>query len=169
MRRLLVFSVLALVATGCGGGTRSVPPSAIAVVGDRAVPRAAFDAELARARRAYAARGQAFPAPGTPAYERVKDAVVRLLVDRARLEVEAQHAGVVIPAAKVEARLRRLERTTFGGDEARYRTQLRRTGLTEADVRAAIRTELLADALRGVDVEAPSVAYARGFEPRNRA
>ena len=59
MRRLLVFSVLALVATGCGGGTRSVPPSAIAVVGDRTVPRAAFDAELARARRAYAARGQA--------------------------------------------------------------------------------------------------------------
>jgi SurA N-terminal domain len=168
VRRLLVFSMLALVATGCGGGTRSVPPSAIAVVGDRTVPRAAFDAELARARRAYAARGQAFPAPGTPAYERVKDAVVRLLVDRARLEVEAQHAGVVIPAAKVEARLRRLERTTFG-DEARYRTQLRRTGLTEADVRAAIRTELLADALRGVDVEAPSVAYARGFEPRNRA
>jgi hypothetical protein len=168
VRRLLLLPLLVLVATACGGGTSSLPRSAIAVVGDRAISRAALDAELARARRAYDARGQAFPARGTPAYKQVKDAAVRLLVDRARLEIEAQRAGVVVPAAEVDARLRRLKQTTFHGDEGSYRAQLRRTGLTEADVRAAIRTELLAAALRGTQTKPPSVVYAPGFEASGR-
>lgn len=164
MRRLApLLAVVVLV--GCGHSAETVPSGAIAVVGDRTIPRAAFDAELTRARRAYAARGQAFPARGTPAYEQVKDAAVRLLVDRARLELEAQDAGVVIPATKVEAHLRRLKRTTFGGDEARYHAQLRRTGMTDADVREAIRTQLLVAALRGMHTRPPRVVYAPGFEP----
>jgi SurA N-terminal domain len=159
-----LLAVVALV--GCGGHQdQSVPPGAVALVGDRAITRAALDAELARARRAYVARGRAFPARGTPAYEQVEDAVVRLLVDRARLEVEARQAGIVVPATRIEARLRRLVQTTFGSDERRYRAQLRRTGLTEADVRAAIRTELLTAALRRRTTTPPRVAYAAGFEP----
>jgi hypothetical protein len=164
VRRLApLLAVVAL--AGCGHSAETVPSGAIALVGDRTIPRAAFEAELTRARRAYAARGQAFPARGTPAYEQLKDAAVSLLVDRARLELEAQHAGVVIPATKVEARLRRLKRTTFGGDEARYRAQLRRAGMTDADVREAIRTQLLVAALPGKRTRPARVVYARGFEP----
>ncbi len=164
MRRLApLLAVVAL--AGCGHSAETVPSGAIAVVGDRTIPRAAFDAELTRARRAYAARGQEFPARGTPAYGQVKDAAVSLLVDRAQLELEAQHAGVVIPATEVEGRLRRLKQTTFGGDEKRYRAQLRRTGMTDADVREAIRTQLLVAALRGKRTRPARVVYAPGFEP----
>jgi len=37
--------------------------------------------------------------------------------------------------------------------------------MTEADVRRAIRTELLAAALRGKDAKPAQVVYAPGFEP----
>jgi hypothetical protein len=161
--------VVIVVLAGCGGHTnQEVPPRAIAVVGDRAVTRADLEHELARARRAYAARGQAFPGRGTPAYEQLKDSAVRLLVDRERLEFEADQAGVAIASARVDARLRRLKETTFGGDEARYREQLHRTGMTDADVREAIHTQLLANALRGRETEGPRVTYAPGFEPSSR-
>jgi hypothetical protein len=157
--------VLVLLATACGGHARSVPSGAIAVVGTEAIPRASLDAELARAKRAYAARGQPFPQPDTDAYRRAQDSAVALLVDRARVEIEAKQARVAIDPVEVDARLRRFKQTTFGGDERRFREQLRRSGLTEADVRAAIRTELLADKLRGVHTTAPEVVYAPGFEP----
>jgi SurA-like N-terminal domain len=148
--------VAALALSGCGGHEQSVPPGAIAVVGDRAVTRAEFDHELARARRANT--------DSTPERQ-LRDAVVRLLVDRAQLESEAARAGVVVSPAQVDARLRRLKQTTFGGDESRYRAQLRRTGMTEADVRAAIRAELLTAALRGRDTKPSKVVYAPGFGP----
>jgi hypothetical protein len=164
MRRLTLVA-LVLVVAGCGGHEQSVPPGAIAVVGDRAITRADFDAELARARRAYSARGRPFPEAGTPAHEQLKDAAVRVLVDRAQLELDAQHAGIVVTAAQIDRRLRRFKQRTFGGDESHYRDQLRRTGLTEADVRRAIRAELLAAALGGVASRPANVVYAPGFEP----
>src|SRR5207244_2905104 len=73
VRRAAALLALAVLAAGCGHHARAVPPGAIAVVGDRAISRADFDAELARAQRAYGARGQSFPKPGTAAYEQVKD------------------------------------------------------------------------------------------------
>jgi len=162
-RVALLAAALATLAAGCGHGSRSVPPGAVALVGDRAITRAALDAEVARARRALAARGEAFPKAGTPAFRRLRDSALAVLVDRARLEIEAQRAHVSVDPARVEARLRRL-RAAFGG-EARYREHLRQAGLTEADVREAIRFELLAAALRGVRSATPPVVYAPGFEP----
>jgi SurA-like protein len=154
--RRLAPLVAAVALVGCGGHEQPVPPGAIAVVGDRVVTRAEFDHELARARRANTSR--------TPERE-LRGAVVRLLVDRTQLENEAARAGVVVSPAQVDARLHNLKRTIFGGDESRFRAQLRRTGMIEADFRAAIRYELLADALRGKQVKRSRVVYAAGFEP----
>jgi SurA N-terminal domain len=165
MRRALLLAVVVLVAAACGEHTRKVPPSAIALVGSRQVPRAEFDAELAGARQAYAARGRPFPEPGTAAYGRLKDSVVNLLVDRAKLEIAARQARVAVTDMQIDARLREFKRRTFGGDERRFREQLRQTGMTEDDVRGAIRAELLAAALRGVKTTPPKVTYAPGFEP----
>ena len=79
---LLGAGALIVVTAGCGQDRATVPPGAIAVVGDRSVPRSALDAQLAQSRRAYAARGQDFPKPGTDSYRRLQDNAVRLLVDR---------------------------------------------------------------------------------------
>jgi SurA-like N-terminal domain len=167
--RHLVPLLVVLALVGCGGhSSRTVPPGAIATVGNHAIPRAALDAELARAERAYRARGQAFPARATQAYRQLEDAAVQVLVDRVRLEVEAERAGIAVPEAHVDERLSRLKQTAFGGDQKRYRAQLRSTGMTEAEVREAIRTQLLADALKDRRAKPPRVAYAPEFEPSDR-
>ena len=142
---------LVLVATGCGQHARKVPPGAVALVGDHPISRAALEAELARAPR--------------PLARTVRDAALQVLVDHERLEIEATQAHVSVDPTQVEARLRAFKRSAFGGDEARFREQLRRTGLTEADVRDDIRWQLLAAALRGVHTTPPEVIYSPGYEP----
>ena len=65
---------------------------------------------------------------------------------------------------RVDAALRRLKQTRFGGNEEAFRSQLRATGLTEAGVRQALRDQLLANAVGG-RARPAEVTYARGFEP----
>jgi len=161
----LVLAVLA-VAAGCGGEAE-VPPSAIAIVGDRTVSRAAFAAQIDQARRSYDVSGRDFPAPGTPAYERLKEIAVRLLVERAELDIAADRLGIAITPAQIEARLARFKRGAFGGRESLYRKRLREQRTTDAEVRAGIRDELLAAAVRkaGAGPAEAKVRYANGFAP----
>jgi hypothetical protein len=164
MRRIAPLAA-ALVLAGCGGNeTETVPPGAVAVVDGHAITRAALAAELARTRRAYAARGRDFPDRGTPAYDQLERAAAALLVDREHLALEAERLGITVRPAQVDAGVRRLRQTRFGGSERAFREQLRQTGLTVADVRRAIRDRLLATAVgrRGRPAE---VTYAPGFEP----
>jgi len=168
MRRTpALLAALALV--GCGNEA-GVPPSAIAVVGGRQISRAAFAAQIAQARRSYEAAGRTFPAAGTPAYERVRASTVRLLVERAELDIEADRLGIAITPAQVDARLSRFKQSTFRGSERLYRLRLREQRTTDAEVRAGIRDQLLAEALRAAGAEVPKpmkVRYARAYAPSN--
>ena len=152
MKRAAVV-VLVLLATGCGDHAAKVPPGAVALVGNRPILRSALEVEIARAGH------------NGPVTKDVRAAALAVLVDHARLELEAAAAHVSIDPAKVEARLQEFKRSAFGGNEARYREQLRQTGMTDADIRADIRWQLLADALSGKQVQAPDVTYAPGYEP----
>lgn len=152
MRRAVVL-VLVLLATGCGDHAKKVPSGAVALVGHHPITRAALEAELARARR------------NGPVTKAVRAAALEVLIDHERLQIEAEAAHVSVDPTQVDARLRVFKRNAFGGDEARYREQLKRTGLTEADVRDDIRWQLLADALRDEHVQAPEVTYAPGYGP----
>jgi hypothetical protein len=169
MKRFALLAALVVVAAGCGHDRATVPPDAVALVGDRPVLRSSLDDQLGQSRRAYATRGQTFPKPGTDAYRRLQDNAVRLLVDRTRLELAAQKLGIAIRPAQVDARLRRFKQAAFGGSEARYRARLRATGMTDADLRRATRDELLVAALEKTDpsaLEKPSsVSYGKGFAP----
>ena len=151
MRPIVVLLVVVCAVAGCGASSTTVPASAVALVGGRPVPLAAVDAQLAQARRAYRARGQVFPARGTLAYAHLQALAVQLVVER----------------AQVDRRLRQVKRATFGGSERRYQEGLRREGLTDADIRADIRSQLLADAVKRVmgDTLIPKVVYAKGFAP----
>ena len=164
-RALALLAVLALV--GCGNEA-GVPPSAIAVVGGRQISRAAFAAQIDQARRSYEAADRRFPAKGTPAYERLEQVTVRLLVERAELDIEADRLGIAITPAQIDVRLGRFKQGAFRGNERLYRQRLREQRTTDAEVRAGIRDQLLAAALRGAGAEVPKpmkVRYAPGFAP----
>jgi hypothetical protein len=158
---LLAVAVLA----GCGGDSgQKVPPGAVAVVDGHVITKAAVAAELGNTKRVYAAGGRTFPARGTAAYEQLQGAAAALLVDREHLEAEAERLGIRVGPAPVDAALRRLKQTKFGGNEEAFRDQLQATGLTELVVRQALRDQLLASAIGG-RARAAKVTYAPGFEP----
>jgi parvulin-like peptidyl-prolyl isomerase len=149
LRLLLApLAVASPLAAGCGHDAPSVPKAAIAVVGDRTIARSQFDALMAEARRSYANRGRSFPAEGTTAYKALKRTAVRLLVEQAELEQKAPGLGVEVDEAQVEARLRRLKDDSFGGSEERYRARLRAAGMTDEQVRSALRAQILSAAVR---------------------
>jgi len=146
--RLLVAPLLLVtpLAAGCGHDP-SVPASAIAVVGDRTIPRADFVALMAQTKDSYTRSGKTFPAPRTPAYAELKDTAVRLLVERAELEQKAPGLGVTVTDGQVDAQRTLLLEETFGGSEATYRARLRAVGMTDAEVRSALRAQLLSQAV----------------------
>lgn len=145
---LLVALALVLVAAGCGGSgdeSGSVPEDAIAVVGDREIPRAEFDRLLAQAEKTFEARKQDVPKAGTPEYEQLKNAIVKSLVEQAELEQGAEELGVEVTDEDVDKRLEELKQQFFGGDEKKYEQELERQGLTEEQVRDQLRSQLLSD------------------------
>jgi parvulin-like peptidyl-prolyl isomerase len=180
IRLLLAPVSLALLAASCGSDSPSVPPSAIAVVGDRTISHSQFDALIAEARQSYAVQSRPFPRVGTSAYDRLKRLAVQLLVEQAELDQEAPKLGVHVDAGQVDRKLDELKEQSFGGSEQRYRARLRAAGMTDAQVRSALRAQLLVQAVRqsvvaDVSVDAPSVqryyeqhlqSYTR---PRTRA
>ena len=97
-RLIALLAALALVvaAAGCGGGdddesqTPDVPADAIAVVGDREIPKSEYDRLLAAAQEQGEAQGQEFPAAGTPEFAQLRTAIVRNLVEQAQYEIAAE-------------------------------------------------------------------------------
>ena len=139
-------------------------------VGGRS-PGRRFAAQIDQARRSYEAAGRPFPATGTPAYERLKAITVRLLVERAELDVEADRLGIAITPAQIDARLSRFKQSAFRGNERLYRQRLREQRTTDAEVRAGIRDQLLAAALRAAGAggaEAAECALCEGVRTLGR-
>jgi foldase protein PrsA len=180
IRLLLAALALASLAASCGSDSISVPAKAIAVVGDRTISRSQFDALMTQARQSYAAQHRDFPAAGTPAYDRLKRLAVDLLVEQAELAQEAPKLGVHVDEDQVEAKLHELKEESFGGSEQRYRARLRAAGMTDAQVRSALRAQLLVDAVRqtvAADVTVEAAAAQQYYEghmgrysrPRTRA
>lgn len=149
-RTILLPAVLALafVAAACGedeGANKSVPPGAIAVVGDQEIEKAEFDRLIKQAETSAEAQGQEFPEIGSPEYNDLKDAIVRSLVERAEFELEAEEMGIEVTDAEVEKRLDELKQQFFQGDEEKYRKEIAKQGLTDERVREEIRSRLLSE------------------------
>lgn len=154
-------------AAGCGHDSPAVPASAIVVVGDRTIARVEFDALMAQSKDSYRRSGRTFPAPGTPAYAELRDSAVRLLVERAELEQKAPGLGVTVDGGQVENQRKLLIEQTFGGSEATYRARLRAVGMTDAQVRDALRAQLLSEAVFQAvtaDVDVPTADVKRYYE-----
>jgi foldase protein PrsA len=145
---LVAALALGVAAAGCGGDAdeaAEVPDGAIAVVGDREIPKAEYDRLVSQAKKTYEARDQEFPAAGTPDFAQLRNAIVRSLVEQTEFEIAAQELGVQVSDADVEKRLEELKEQFFEGDEAKYETELEKQGLSDAQVRTDVRTRLLSE------------------------
>ncbi len=153
IRIITVFAALALgvAAAGCGGGdedesqTADVPADAIAVVGDREIPKSEYDRLLSQAQATYEAREQEFPAAGTPEFAQLRNALVRSLVEQAQFEIAAEELDITVTDEELDERLDELKQQFFEGDEAAYAEELEKQGLTEEQVLKDLRTRMLSE------------------------
>lgn len=145
---LSLAAALALVAAGCGGGgDESVPGDAVAVVGENTIAKTQFDGLLNQAKKSYKAQKRAFPKAGSPEYNNLKNQAILYLVQRAQFEQKAADLDIEVSDEQVEARLKQIKQQYFGGNEVRYRAQIKQQGLSDAQVRQDVRAQLVQEAL----------------------
>jgi parvulin-like peptidyl-prolyl isomerase len=151
MRRLsyLVLVPLALLAAACGGGGGggSVGKEDAAVVGSVHITRDALDRRLAQAKCSYDLQKRTFPKAGSQEYLAIEQQILQNLVQRAELQQEAPGLGVSVTDAQVEKQLKQIKKRYFGGSEKRYKSELKRQCVTDAEVRSDIRANALSDAI----------------------
>jgi foldase protein PrsA len=147
VRRALVVALLSLLAlAGCGGdGSESVPKDAVAVVDGDDVPKSDFDAVLAQAKTSYKNQKREFPKAGSKEYQTLKNQVVNLLVQRRQFEQAAEEMGIEVTDKQVGDRLEQIKKQFFGGDQKKYEAQLKEQGLTEHQVRAEVRSQVVSE------------------------
>lgn len=170
----MLAALLALVAAGCGGGeeaSEEVPADAVAVVGEKTIARAEFERLMEQARRGFRAQKRSFPKPGTPEYEALKQQALTFLIQRAQFEQEAEELGVEVQEEEVEKRLQQVKKQYFGGNENRYRTQLKAQGLTEEQVKRDLESQLLSEKIFAEVTKEVEVTEAdvRRYYERNRS
>lgn len=145
-RVALLVLVLPVALAACGGGGGSAGKAAgnvVGVVGSDTITREEFEATFDQARRAYEARGDAFPKAGTPEYQQLQGQAMGVLVQRSEYAQKARELGIVITEKEIEERLQQIKKQYFGGNEAEYRKQLVQQGLTDRQVREDVVRPLL--------------------------
>jgi peptidyl-prolyl cis-trans isomerase C len=149
VRYLLPIVALALLASACGGGGSSAKLGGndVAVVGTDHITVSDFNAVMEQAKQSYKQSKQAFPKPGTTAYQSIKTQAVNLLVQRAERAEQAQKLGVKVTDQEVQKRLDSVIKQYFGGSQAKYQAQLKKQNLTDEQVRKDFKQQLIEEKL----------------------
>ena len=141
------FLIAALVAVlaGCGGGGSggSVSSDAVAEVNGQSISQEQFDALLAQAKKSYVSQKRKWPAAGTTEYDTLKNQAVAYLVQREEFKQEADKLGVSVSDADVQKRLAQIKKQYFGNNATRYKSQLKKQGLTDTQVKDDIKAQLV--------------------------
>jgi len=147
----LLLVVLGLAVAGCGGSSSEsssdVPSGAVATVNGTEISKTQFDALLAQAQQSYKSQKRTFPKAGTPEYQTLQQQALDFLVQRAEYAQKAQQLGVKVTDKQVDARLVQLKKQYFSGSEKKYKEQLKQQGLTDAQVRADLRAQLISEGI----------------------
>jgi foldase protein PrsA len=157
MNRIIVVLsgvVLLLVVSACGGGgPRSVPGDAVAVVGDRDIPKSEWDALIHQTKANYEATNHSFPKPGSVELANLRSNATQFLISASEYEQEADKLGIKVTDADVRSRLDQIKRQFYasqtGGKSAskkqiekRYQEALKQQGFTDEEVRNGIKITL---------------------------
>jgi parvulin-like peptidyl-prolyl isomerase len=131
------------VLAGCGSDKESVPTNAVAVVGDETITKAEFDKLIDQAKGSYKTQKRQFPEPGSQEYEALRGQAMQFLVQRAQFEQRADDLGIKVTDEDVDKRLQQLIKQYFSGSREKYEKQLKQQGLSEDQVRADVRAQLI--------------------------
>jgi foldase protein PrsA len=150
LRTLLPLLLLALAATlvaACGSSdsAKTVPPGAVALVGDKAIEKADLDRLLSQTKTNYEAQKQDFPEVGTPEYETLKSTLLKGLVQQAQWEQAGAAMGIRVSEKEIDTRLDALKQQYFKGDEDKFKAELDKQGLTVEQLRDQLRARVLSD------------------------
>lgn len=141
---LVPLAVLALLLAACGGGGGSkLGSDDIAVVGSTHITVPMYNELLGEEKASMKAQGQKFPAAGSTSFESIKTNIVNLLVQQAELQQEAQKMGVTVTSAEVDKQLASLKKQYYKNNEQKYQADLKKEGLTDAQVRDQLHEKLL--------------------------
>jgi parvulin-like peptidyl-prolyl isomerase len=148
---LILIALVAALVAGCGGGgsSDSVQSDDVAVVGDTHISKTDYNALIAQAKRSFAQQTppRKFPAQGTSEFETIKGQAVTLLVQQAEREEKASSEGIEVTDKQIDARLAQIKKQYFQGSEKKYKAQLAKQHLTDAQVRKDIRAQLISEAV----------------------
>jgi len=158
MRRITLIGLCALVAllvAACGSsGPRSVPADAVAVVDDKEISKADWDALLAQTKRNFQATKRKFPAPGTVDYANLKNNATQFLIQSSEYQQEADKLDVNVSDSDIDKRLDQIKKQYYGNPagqkpatpaqmDKRYRDALKQQGFTDKEVRSGIKLQLI--------------------------
>ena len=151
MRRLSLLLVglpLVLFAAACGGGGGgSVPKEDAAVVGDDHITRETLDRRMGQAKCSYDLQKRTFPKAGSAEFQAVQQQILQNLVQRAELAQKAPGLGVTVTDTQVDKQLKQIKKQYFGGSEQRYKAELKRQCVTDAEVKQDVRANVLSDSI----------------------
>ena len=100
---------------------------------------------VAQAKKSYKNQKREFPKAGSQEFQTLKNQAVQFLVQREQFEQEADALDVEITEKQVDARLEQIQKQYFGGDKKKFEKQLKDQGLTEAQVRKDIRSQIVSE------------------------
>jgi parvulin-like peptidyl-prolyl isomerase len=144
---LPVVVAAAVAAAGCGGGGNSVPSDSVAQVGDVTITQDQYNNLIDRAKQSYKTQGQPFPKESSPDFGRIRDQAVQFLVQRAEFAQQAADMSVTVTDKDVDNRLAQIKKTYFKGSQQAYEKQLKSQHLTEEEVRADLKDQLISQKL----------------------
>jgi len=165
LRKLLPLLLLALAATlvaACGSSdsSKTVPPGAVALVGDKPIEKADLDRLLAQTKTNYEAQKQEFPEVGTPEYETLKSTLLKGLVQQAQWEQAGAAMGVRVSEKEIDTQLAALKQQYFPGDEEKFKAELDKQGLTVEQLREQLHARLLSDKIYNAVIKKVKVTDA---------
>jgi foldase protein PrsA len=151
-RIILPVALAGFIATGCGGedgvlGLGGIPDDAFCTVGGADVKTKEFDTLVSGAKKQYEDNGRDFPKKGSDEYKKLSSEAVSFLVKRELIRSEADRQGVKVTDKDVNKALKDLQEQYFQGDAKKYKEELKRTGYTEARVKADLKDQAISTKL----------------------
>ncbi len=136
-----------LAACGGGGGTKSVPADAVALVNGDTITKVQFNSLMDVTAKVDKVNHQTPPKAGTDAYKAAQDRVLTFLVQLDELTQKGTGLGINITDAQVEKQIDKVRKQYFAGNEQKFEKGLASQGLTLDVYKLEWRSQLLSQAV----------------------